>query len=115
MLHLSHSRAESFISGIIVRPVNDGTQSSKVTVITQVDLRGTAPQGIKNSFLAGNPIKWMQMLKKYYAKHKDDVERKASEESDQSFEKNADHSQSSQSASPDKSFKTSNSVDEIAD
>lgn len=107
-------RAESFISGIIVRPINDGTQSSKVTVISQVDLRGTAPQGIKNNFLAGNPIKWMQMFKKYYAKHKNEADRKVSEGSD-CYDKNADQSQSSQSGSPDKSYKNSNSVDNIAD
>jgi hypothetical protein len=78
-------------------------------------LRGTAPQGIKNNYLAGNPIKWMQMLKKFYAKHKEETDRKFSETSDQSFDKNTEQSQSSQSASPDKSFKESNSVDDITD
>jgi hypothetical protein len=72
-------RAENLISGIIIRPVNDGTQSSKVTVITQVDLRGQASQDIKNSYLAKHPIKWMQMLKKCYAKHKEDEERQQRE------------------------------------
>ena len=37
-----------------------------------MNLRGSAPQGICNSFMAGNPVKWLQMLKKYHAAHKDD-------------------------------------------
>ncbi|XP_020916766.1 uncharacterized protein LOC110254146, partial [Exaiptasia diaphana] len=62
-------RANTSSFGIIIRPVDDGTQSSKVTVITQVDLKGSAPKFIKNGYLENNPIKWIKMMKKYYKKH----------------------------------------------
>ncbi|KAK3751647.1 hypothetical protein QZH41_020132, partial [Actinostola sp. cb2023] len=66
-------RANTFMFGVVIRPVDDGTQSSKVTVITQVDLKGSAPQHIKNSHLANSPIKWMKMMRRYHKKHRDDV------------------------------------------
>ena len=37
-----------------------------------MDLKGSVPQGISNSFLAGNPVKYLKMLKKYHIAHKDD-------------------------------------------
>ena len=65
-------RAETILSGTIIRPVGDGSQSSSVTIITQMKLKGSAPQFIKNSYLAGSPVKRMQLLKKYYIKHQGD-------------------------------------------
>ncbi|KAK2568377.1 hypothetical protein P5673_007404 [Acropora cervicornis] len=68
-------RAETILSGTVIRPVEDGSQSSTVTIITQMKLKGSAPQFMKNSYIAGNPVKRMQMLKKFYIKHKDDTDR----------------------------------------
>ena len=66
-------RAETIVSGTLIRPVDDGSQSSTVTIITQMRLRGSAPQFIKNGFLADNPVEQMQMLKKFYIKHQGEV------------------------------------------
>lgn len=41
-------------------------------------LGGSAPQFVKNSYLAGSPVKRMQMLKKFYIKHQDDGDRNLS-------------------------------------
>ncbi|XP_068705635.1 uncharacterized protein [Montipora foliosa] len=68
-------RAETILSGTVIRPVEDGSESSKVTIITQMKLKGSAPQFMKNSYIAGSPVKRMQLLKKFYIKHKDDADR----------------------------------------
>lgn len=75
---ISFYRAETILSGTIIRPVDDGSQSSTVTIITQMKLRGSAPQFIKNSYLAGSPVKRMQMLKKFYIKHHGEGDRNLS-------------------------------------
>ncbi|KAK3751649.1 hypothetical protein QZH41_020134, partial [Actinostola sp. cb2023] len=102
-----HIRAEVFTSGIIIRPINDGSESSEVTVIAQIDLRGSAPQSVKNSYLADNPIEQMRMLKRYFKKHHEElVDRKVSEAS----------YHTSDSGSPDKyRYKAHNSVDDVTD
>jgi len=41
-------------------------------------LKGSAPQFLKNSYMAGSPVKRMQMLRKFYIKHKDDTDRNLS-------------------------------------
>lgn len=71
-------RAETILSGTIIRPVEDGSQSSTVTIITQMKLKGSAPQFIKNSYLAGSPVKRMQLLRKFYIKHQGDEDRNLS-------------------------------------
>lgn len=68
-------RAETILSGTVIRPVDDGSESSIVTVITQMKLKGSAPQFLKNSYISGSPVKRMQLLKKFYIKHKDDADR----------------------------------------
>lgn len=68
-------RAETILSGTVIRPVGDGSESSTVTIITQMKLKGSAPEFMKNSYIAGNPVKRMHMLKKFYIKHKDDTDR----------------------------------------
>lgn len=74
----SFVRAETILSGTIIRPVEDGSQSSTVTIITQMKLKGSAPQFIKNSYLAGSPVKRMQLLRKFYIKHQGDEDRNLS-------------------------------------
>lgn len=71
-------RAETILSGTIIRPVDDGSTSSTVTIITQMKLRGSAPQFIKNNYLAGSPVKRMQLLRKFYMKCQADGDRNLS-------------------------------------
>lgn len=75
---LSIQRAETILSGTIIRPVDDGSESSTVTIVTQMKLKGSAPQFVKNSYIADNPVKRMHMLRKFYIKHKDDKQRNLS-------------------------------------
>jgi len=95
---------------MIIRGINDGSESSEVTIITQIDLRGTAPQFVKNNYLAENALDQIRMLKRYYKKHHAELtlelekDRKVSEAS----------YNTSDSGSPDKyRYKTSRSVDDI--
>ncbi|CAH3117441.1 uncharacterized protein [Pocillopora verrucosa] len=67
-------RAETILSGTIIRPVDDGSTSSTVTVITQMKLMGSAPQFIKNSYLACSPVKRMQLMRKFYLKCQTDAD-----------------------------------------
>lgn len=99
-----------FTSGMIIRGIDDGEDASEVTIITQIDLRGTAPQFVRNSYLAENALDQIRMLKRYYKKHHAEVameiekDRKVSEAS----------YNTSDSGSPDKyRYKTSRSVDDI--
>lgn len=71
-------RAETILSGTVIRPVDDGSESSTVTIITQMKLKGSAPQFVKNSYIAGSPLKRMQMMRKFYIKHKDNTDRNLS-------------------------------------
>lgn len=87
------------MSGIIIRPINDGSKASKVTVITQVDLRGLASKRIKNKFHAKQPIKWMEMMKQYHEKNKE-ANRKISDANSQTSEEKADCLNSKPSGHP---------------
>lgn len=69
------------MSGTIIRPIDDGLQSSKVTIITQMKLNGSAPGFIQKNYLAESPVKRMHMLKKYYLKHQEDEDRRLSHSS----------------------------------
>lgn len=102
-------RAEALLSGTIIRPVGEGAQSSRVTVITQMNLRGSAPQGLCNSYLAGNPVKWLQMLKKYHLAHKDDKLPLASQ-SEMELKKSQDTLQKSKER-----LRSANSIDNAVD
>ena len=57
-------RLDTGICGAIIRPYHDATQSSKITLITQV--RGSVPSSLKSTYLIGNPSKWLIWLKKHH-------------------------------------------------
>jgi hypothetical protein len=50
------------ISGLVIRPIDGGSQ---VTLLCQV--KGSVPSQVKSTFLAANPAKWMDALKKHHA------------------------------------------------
>lgn len=60
------------VSGLVIRPIEDGSQSSKVTIICQV--KGSVPSKVKNTFLAAKPAKWIAELKKHHAKMSQEVQ-----------------------------------------
>ncbi|XP_032242918.1 uncharacterized protein LOC5517079 isoform X1 [Nematostella vectensis] len=59
---------ETMMSGLVIRPIDNGSQSSKVTLLCQV--KGSVSQPLRNTFLTGSPEKWLEMLKKYDPKPK---------------------------------------------
>ncbi|KAM7440020.1 hypothetical protein ABFA07_010665 [Porites harrisoni] len=61
---LTVMRLDTGICGAIIRPYHDATQSSKITLITQV--RGSIPSSLKSTYLIGNPSKWLIWLKKHH-------------------------------------------------
>ncbi|XP_073234766.1 lipoxygenase homology domain-containing protein 1-like isoform X3 [Porites lutea] len=61
---LTVMRLDTGICGAIIRPYHDATQSSKITLITQV--RGSVPSSLKSTYLIGNPSKWLIWLKKHH-------------------------------------------------
>lgn len=68
IVHLLFIRADDQLSGIIIRPVGDGTSSSKISFIYRVKFRGSAPRGIKKSYLANQSITMLRRMKKYHDK-----------------------------------------------
>ena len=97
------------LSGTIIHPVDDGSQSSRVTIITQMKLKGSAPQFVKNSYLTGSPLKRMSMLKKFYIKHQADEDRNMSlSESEKDIK-------ITPASSPTKKSSTGGSIENIMD
>lgn len=58
-------RLDTMTCGAVIRPYYDESQFSKVTIITQ--LRGSIPAPLRNTYLTGNPTKWLSQLKKFHA------------------------------------------------
>ncbi|XP_028393796.1 START domain-containing protein 10-like [Dendronephthya gigantea] len=63
-------RADDQLSGIVIRPVGDGMTSSKVTFIFRIKFRGSAPRGMKKSYLANQSVEMVRRMKKYHEKKK---------------------------------------------
>jgi len=63
-------RAESPLSGIIIRPVDDGSESSRITVLSQYRLHGSAPRMSKNRFISSQPVEWYHSLLDYIQQQK---------------------------------------------
>lgn len=76
-----------------------------------MNLGGSAPQFVKNSYMAGSPVKRMQMLKKFYIKHKDDPDRSLSLSDSTSDIKMSPYTSPKKS----KSTSTAGSIDNAAD
>ena len=62
-------RAETILSGVIVRPDPDNAGSSKMSVLLQNDIKGWIPHFIVNAFTARAPEKWRESLATYYKEH----------------------------------------------
>uniref|UniRef100_A0A6P8J2Q7 Uncharacterized protein LOC116306425 isoform X2 n=1 Tax=Actinia tenebrosa TaxID=6105 RepID=A0A6P8J2Q7_ACTTE len=50
------------VSGLVIRPISSG--GSQITLLCQV--KGSVPSQVKSTFLAANPAKWIDALKKHY-------------------------------------------------
>lgn len=97
---------------MIIRGINDGLESSEVTIISQIDLRGTAPQFVKNNYLADNGLEQMRMMKRYYRKHHAELELRL--EKERKVSEASYHTSDSDSPQKYRRYnKTSRSVDDI--
>lgn len=61
-----YARAESFLSGIIMRPDETDPSSSRITVILQNDLRGWIPSFVVNYMNVDAAISWHNDLVKFH-------------------------------------------------
>ena len=62
-------RAETILSGVIIRPdPEDPTNSTKMSIMLQNDVKGWIPHFVVNAFAAKAPIEWHDGLANYYAK-----------------------------------------------
>ena len=65
---LSSSRAETILSGVIIRPdPEDPTNSTKMSIMLQNDVKGWIPHFIVNKFAANAPVDWHNGLASYYS------------------------------------------------
>ena len=65
----SACRAETILSGVIVRPDIDDPNSSKMTALLQNDIKGWIPHFIVNAFSAQAPVAWRDDMANYYHQH----------------------------------------------
>ena len=59
-------RAETILSGLIIRPAPDDENSTRLSIMAQVDLKGWIPHFIINAFAAKGPAQWHENLTSYY-------------------------------------------------
>ena len=60
------SRAETILSGSIIRPYTDDPNSTRVTLLIQVDMKGWIPHTIVNTFGSKSPQTWHSNVTNYY-------------------------------------------------
>lgn len=61
-------RAETILSGVIIRPdPEDPANSSKLSLMLQNDVKGWIPHFVVNAFAARAPLDWRDSLANYYA------------------------------------------------
>lgn len=59
-------RAETILSGVIIRPDPDDPESSVLSLMLQMDMKGWIPHFIVNAFAARAPAQWQSNLFNYY-------------------------------------------------
>ncbi|XP_065844349.1 START domain-containing protein 10-like [Oscarella lobularis] len=62
-------RAQTIFSGVVVRPNADDPNSSKVTLIFQIDFKGSIPASVINFLSTSSPLKSRDEMVKYYKKN----------------------------------------------
>ena len=65
---ISSRRGETILSGVIIRPdPEDPSNSTKMSVMLQNDVKGWIPHFVVNAFAAKAPVDWHDGLANYYA------------------------------------------------
>ena len=59
-------RAETILSGVLIRPSSDDPNSTRMSLIFQMDMKGWIPHFIVNAFAAKSPAAWHENLSRYY-------------------------------------------------
>lgn len=60
-------RGETILSGVIIRPdPEDPTNSSRLSLMLQNDIKGWVPHFVVNAFAARAPLEWRESLANYY-------------------------------------------------
>ncbi|XP_048581726.1 uncharacterized protein LOC116621091 isoform X2 [Nematostella vectensis] len=57
------------LSGLVIRPKDDGSQSSKVTLLTRMKITEATSWLLKSTYLNGHPAQWIKQLHEYYREH----------------------------------------------
>ncbi|XP_048581735.1 uncharacterized protein LOC5517020 isoform X2 [Nematostella vectensis] len=57
------------LSGLVIRPKDDGSQSSKVTLLTRMKITEATSWPLKSTYLNGHPAQWIKQLHEYYREH----------------------------------------------
>ena len=66
MLFIFVNRAETILSGVVIRPDSEDANSTRMSVLLQNDAKGWIPHFIVNAFAARAPGNWRTSLAKYY-------------------------------------------------
>lgn len=64
-VHIGY-RAETILSGVIIRPVPDDPTSTRLSMMFQTDMKGWIPHFLTNAFAARSPGNWKENLTSYY-------------------------------------------------
>ncbi|XP_064385643.1 START domain-containing protein 10-like [Halichondria panicea] len=62
-------RAETILSGVIVRPDPSDSNSTKMSILLQTDMKGLIPHLISNAFASHAPGRWRDSLEKHCHEH----------------------------------------------
>lgn len=60
------NRAKTILSGLIIRPMEDDPNSTKVSFFVQVDPMGLLPKSLTNLFAGSAPTDFHEAVTKFY-------------------------------------------------
>ena len=66
LLVVCQCRAETILSGVIIRPHPEDANSTRMSLMLQTDMKGWIPHFIVNAFMARAPGNWQSTLTDYY-------------------------------------------------
>lgn len=66
-LSFQYTRAETILSGIVVRPDPNDSGSSKITLLGQTDMKGHIPKAVFDFVTTKDIVKWRSIVANHYA------------------------------------------------
>mmetsp|Transcript_23860 Transcript_23860/g.68633 ORF Transcript_23860/g.68633 Transcript_23860/m.68633 type:complete len:168 (-) Transcript_23860:174-677(-) len=62
-------RAETLVSGYVIRPLDGSPDSTSLFILAQTDIKGLIPKALVNATAARAPVMWTDNLRKACEKH----------------------------------------------